>query len=243
MSSETLLADESTSSTDATTTQSAPAQSDEQAASEQQTTVETETPPTEPEAAKPEGEAKAEPAEPEKSKDDKGEVEAEEQHEGAPELYEFDVPKGMPEGFELGELATDAFAKVARELDLPQDKAQSILNSVFPALHKQHEASLKSLEAKFRDLAQNDPRIGGAQFESKLADAKRAVEAFDKNGLAELLNGPWGSHPDVIDVLATAAKAVSEDNFVGGKSGSGSVDYTDDASLGAALARNAAKQQ
>ena len=55
---------------------------------------------------------------------------------GAPEAYEFKSPEGLPEGTEIDTQVLDSYSEVARELDLPQDKAQMMLDKVMPTLHR-----------------------------------------------------------------------------------------------------------
>jgi len=240
MSSEALLATESPQPQDATTTQGEAAQVDTQPAPEQ---TEKPTAPDRKDVAetlypdKPkEGETEAEP----KPEEGEGEEKTEEQPEGAPELYEFEVPDGLPEGFEMDEAVVDALAEVSRELDLSQTNAQKLIDKVWPVIHRRAEEQQTALHEQWNADTRADKEIGGQKLDENLGIAKKALDAFGNDGLRELLNGPLGSHPEVVRFLWRVGQTVSEDKFVGGKQGQASVDPTDRAAVAKVLYPNSA---
>jgi len=159
----------------------------------------------------------------EKKADDKGKPEA-------PELYEFEVPKGLPDEHQLDEQVLDSFAEVARELDLSQSKAQKLLDKVVPTIHRRAMEQQAELHTKWIEAVKTDKEIGGPKLDENLAVAKKAVKAYGNAELQQLLNGPLGSHPEVLRFLVKVGRKVSEDKFVGGNEGQ-SVNLNDEAAM------------
>lgn len=131
---------------------------------------------------------------------------------GAPEEY---ADFTMPDGFQLdadygGELKT-----IAKELNLPQDKAQKLVDlgvkhaqGVVAALKTQQETAI----ARWVDAVRNDPEIGGSNLSTNMATAKKAVVAFGTPELVGLLNETGLSrHPDVVRFMVRVGAAISED--------------------------------
>ena len=174
----------------------------------------TETPTPEPETKPIEGEAKTEDATDE-----------------APVLYEFKVPDGMPEDFEMDKAVFDALAEVSRETKLSQEKAQTLINKVWPVMHRRAEEQQTAVHDQWIAEVKADPEIGGQKLPENLAIAKRAMKAYASEGMQALLNGPIGSHPDVVRFLVKVGQTVSEDSFVGGKEAGKSVDPSDEAAV------------
>lgn len=217
-----LLATDTEQSKDATTTPGDAANVDTQVAPEQQTQVEPET------TSKP---TEDKPAESQTEPEKKGEEKTEDKPEGAPERYAFAVPEGMPEGFEKDPQVFDALADASRELDLTQDKAQKLVNHVLPVLHRRAEEQQAETHDKWIAEVKADPEIGGQRLDENLGIAKRAVVAFASDGMQELLNGPLGSHPEVVRFLVKVGQTVSEDQFVSGGQAGESVDLNDSAAV------------
>lgn len=148
--------------------------------------------------------------------------------QGAPEKYEFKAPEGK--SFDEGVIS--AYSEVAKELNLPQDAAQKILDVIAPKVAERFEA--RQLEAvqqaaqQWQSETTADKEIGGDKLQENLAVAKKALDAFGTPELRKLLgafdakNNPTGTglgnHPEIIRAFLKAGKAISEDKFVpGGK--------------------------
>lgn len=155
-----------------------------------------------------------EPAEP--TKETKEVVE--EKPEGAPETYEFTSPDGFDK---VDAKIHDAYAEAARDLDLPQEKAQGLFSKTMTALHERAVEEQDKKTAEWRKTAEADSEYGGAEFEKNMATAKKAAVELGSEGLRELLNDPngIGNHPEVIRFLFKIGTAVSEDRFVGSGQG------------------------
>lgn len=157
---------------------------------------------------------------------------ASEKPEGAPEVYEFKNPEGTPEGGLIDSNIHDAYAKAARELDLPQKAAQGLFKTTVTALVKRATEEQSRQTDEWVKAAKADSEIGGDKLDENLGIAQKAVKEFGSDGLRELLtakNG-IGNHPEVIRFLFKVGKALSEDRFVGGNTGN-AVDPSDEAAI------------
>lgn len=140
---------------------------------------------------------------------------AEDAPEGAPEAYEdFTVPEGV----ELDTEVLEEFKAAAKELNLPQAKAQLLTDMGVKLANKwatQQAESVASLRTEWVDTVKADKEIGGDKLPENLAGAKKVMDTFGTPELRELLNGPVGDHPEVVRLLVRMSKAISEDTLVG----------------------------
>lgn len=156
-------------------------------------------------------EATTQPAEGEKPEAAKDEAKA----EGAPETYaDFTVPEGLALDTEvLGE-----FAEAARELNLPQDQAQRVVDLGVKMSQKwaeQASAQVQEMQAGWRRDAEADPEIGGDALPQNLATAKKALDAFGSPALKEMIeDAKLGDHPEFIRLLVNVGKSISEDTLI-----------------------------
>ena len=139
--------------------------------------------------------------------------------EGAPEKYEFnskvtDAPNELdPEGL-------TAFGEVAKELDLPQDAAQKVLDKVAPVIQARQAKVLEDVKAGWVSDSQADKEFGGESLNDNLEIAKSSLNAFGTDALKSLLQeSGLGNHPEVIRFMYRAGKAISEDSYVGNSEG------------------------
>ena len=175
----------------------------------------------------------ADQGDPDGSKDGKeGEGDGEgEEGKGAPEQYgDFTLPEGM----EMDTPMLQSFSDAAKELDLPQEGAQKLVDlyvSKMTELAEQSAQQMAEMRLQWRNEVRQDPK-----HEETLGFAKRAVNRFavDKAaGAKELLSGNnWmGDNPQIISFLANIGRAISEDTFVEGIGGGGNTRPTDAASV------------
>lgn len=136
---------------------------------------------------------------------------------GAPEAYEDFT---LPEGVSLEPTLLEEFKGAAKELNLPQEAAQRVVDiaAKIPGLFEQAQAQqVASIQQGWLDQAKADPEIGGANLKGALADAKRGLDALASPGLSEVLSAfGLAKHPEVIRGFAKLGKLVAEDKFVGG---------------------------
>lgn len=141
--------------------------------------------------------------------------------EGAPEAYEFKVPEGVA----FDDAGLEAFGKFAKEADLPQDKAQALLEKLAPAMQERAKAAVESTKAQWQESSRTDKEFGGDKLTENLAVAKRALDTFGSPELRTLLNeSGLGNHPEIIRAFYRAGKAISEDRVVNGAGGEAPID-------------------
>jgi len=135
------------------------------------------------------------------------------QKPGAPEAYEFKAPEGRE--YDADFLTT--FTEVAKELDLPQDKAQVVLDKLSEKAQERQSAKLEEAKAQWLADSKKDTEFGGDKLEENLGIAKKALDAFGSDLLKALLNDSGlGNHPELIRFFFKVGKAISEDTFMGG---------------------------
>jgi len=139
--------------------------------------------------------------------------------EGAPEKYEFnaevaDAPQKLdPE-------VLTAFGDVAKELDLPQEDAQKVLDKVAPVIQERQAKMLEQVRADWANESQTDEEFGGEALNENLNVAKQALDAFGTDAFKSLLQETgFGNHPEIIRFMYRAGKAISEDSYVGNSEG------------------------
>ncbi len=158
--------------------------------------------------------------------------------EGAPEAYDFKAP----EGAQVDQSVLDTWKDVARELNLPQDKAQMVLDKMMPRIHERtienHRAEVERWAETSRELKELN---SGDGFDANVKIANAAIAKFGSEGLQQLLTGPLGlgNHPELVAFAYRVGKALQPDGFVaGGRTGSaGDPMPTDDASMAKRLYR------
>lgn len=135
--------------------------------------------------------------------------------QGAPENYEFE----LPEGYELNQEVTEEFTAYARELNLPQDKAQAAVSMGVKLLEnaqaKQAEAYAQQVSA-WRNEVTNDKEIGGPALAENLSYAAKVLDTYAPDLRAVLDETGLGNHPAFVKAFVKIGKAISEDRLVGG---------------------------
>jgi len=149
------------------------------------------------------GEAKTEEAKPERA---------------APEAYEFKAPEGV----ELNPALLGEFEGLARELNMPQNEAQAIVERMTPKIQARMQAQQIEIMAQARadwlQQIESDAEIGGAAKQASQASAAKALHQFGTPELRVLLkDSGLEAHPEVVRFFSRAGKAISEDSFVSGR--------------------------
>jgi hypothetical protein len=133
---------------------------------------------------------------------------------GAPEKYE---PFVAPEGTALDATVLTQFEEAARELNLPQDKAQQLIDKMAPAMAQQQAAQMQQLSQDWQAAATADKEYGGDKLAENLAYATKAVDTFASPELKTMLRETGlGNHPELVRFMVRAGKAISEDKIVTG---------------------------
>ena len=128
----------------------------------------------------------------------------------------------MVEGVVLDAPTMRTFEATAKELGLPQDKAQALIDKVAPAMKAQGEAAFESMKATMLTAAKADAEIGGDKFDESVSVAKLAIDAYFTPSFAKFLNDSGlGNHPEMIRGLRKAGLPLKQDGHVPGGSQSG----------------------
>ena len=139
--------------------------------------------------------------------------------EGAPDKYEFN-PKVADAPDELDPEVLTAFGEVAKDLDLPQEAAQKVLDKVAPVIQARQAKVAEQARADWATESQSDEEFGGENLTANLEIAKSSLNAFGTDAFKSLLSeSGLGNHPEVIRFMYRAGKAISEDGYVGNSQG------------------------
>lgn len=133
--------------------------------------------------------------------------------EGAPETYEFKAP----DGHHFDDAVIAQFSEVAKELNLPQDKAQLVLDKMAPALAERQAAAMETVSKEWAEASRADKEFGGDKFDESLATARQGLEKFATPELQKLLTDTsLGNHPEVLRLFTRIGKALGEDTVIPG---------------------------
>lgn len=131
--------------------------------------------------------------------------------EGAPEEY---ADFTLPEGFELDDATKASFKQLAKQHNLSQSAAQGLIDLHTQVVTAALDESRKVVAA-WAEEVRADKDLGGANYDSTLADVKRAMGRFGTPALRELLNSSGlGNHPEVVRFVAAVGKSFKEDSVV-----------------------------
>lgn len=170
--------------------------------------------------AKPEGEAPADKPADEAAKPDAPDV---------PEVYEFKLPDGV----ELDENAAPMVQDLFKELGLPQDKAQAVLDKLLQIdqarqptpeqIEQQQVEAIGALNKSWADECAKLPDIGGDNFNKSLEVTSKVMVKFATDDFRKMLNqSALGSHPEFFKFIHSIGSAMSQDTLEhGGTAGKG----------------------
>lgn len=172
-------------------------------------------PETDPEAPKAEGE------ETDAEKAAKAEAE---QH--APEEYE---PFKLPDNVSLDDGFITEFKSVAKELDLPQGKAQRLaeLGAKMQAdsatrFVTELQSTVDRNAQEWAAAVKKDPELGGDQHAEVMGVAVKALDTFGSPEFKKFLDeSRLGSNPEMVRLLYRAGKAISQDTVTSGRQAAG----------------------
>lgn len=152
-----------------------------------------------------------------------------EKEAGAPEKYEdFKAPQGVS----LDADVVKGFSEVAKELNLPQDKAQAVIDKVTPILAQKQADQIAQTNKAWQEKVKADPVIGGDHLKSTIATAQKALKDFRgadgkfvDEDVAELA-AIAGNHPGLIKILRHFGSVIGEDRSPASKTNAVKQAYT-----------------
>lgn len=135
----------------------------------------------------------------------------------APEKYEaFKVPDGI----QLPAETMTKFEAKARELNLPQGKAQELIDMAtahVSELGKQQETAHLDMVKQWGEQSKADKEFGGAQFDVNMGVAKQAMAKFATPEFRTVLDATgFGNHPEMLRMMVRVGKAISEGEHISG---------------------------
>lgn len=136
--------------------------------------------------------------------------------------YTFELPDGVDEDKEMSAALGSEF----KELGLTQRQAQRLVDKYLEIQSKRAQeeaAGFQRLVADWADQAKADSEIGGANWETTKANARRAVATLGNQKLREYFDATGGgNHPEVIRFMAKVGAMIREDEPAnGGTEGAG----------------------
>lgn len=146
----------------------------------------------------------------ERTAEDTAKAEAEAANQ-IPEEYQFTLPQDMPVDDEI----LNDFKPVAKELELPQGKAQKLVDlyaeKIAPAMMRRQAEAWQKTREDWVATAKADKEIGGDKWDATVQDAMRVVNTVGTPELKEAFNTyGLGDHPELIRTFARMAKYFKE---------------------------------
>lgn len=137
-----------------------------------------------------------------------------------------DIEVTAPEGFEFDEARLTEFKTVAKELKLPKDSAQKLIDLVSKHEKGRLDAYVEQVKG-WADAVKADKDIGGDKLQESSAIARKAIDLGPPE-LKEFLNtSGLGNHPLLFKWAHAIGKAMSEDKVVKGEPAGGSKSQAD----------------
>lgn len=136
--------------------------------------------------------------------------------DGNPEVWELSPSEDLP----IPEENLRSFSAACRGAGLSREQAEKILDW-HKGRFKEDQAFAAQREAKTLEDWRNDiladRDFGGANYRATVADARRALQAFDPDGRlrAFLRESRYQFNPDVIRAAARVGRAMGEHGFAG----------------------------
>jgi hypothetical protein len=124
----------------------------------------------------------------------------------------------LAEGSLLNAKEMDAFEADVRELGLPADKAQKLLDREAERRQAFLDSQLtgfKEQQTGWEKQLEAHPTLGGSKLKESDEHATRFVERFGPKGfLDELKKSGFARHPGLFETLANAGRAMAEDKLL-----------------------------
>lgn len=126
--------------------------------------------------------------------------------------YEFK----MPEGIDLDEDSANEFKAIAKELKLPKDAAQKVVDLAAKREQARADAFVKQVK-DWGEAVKADKELGTPE---NLAACRKTIETFGTPELRTMLEtSGMGNHPEVVRFVTAISKVLSEDKFIAGRDG------------------------
>lgn len=129
-----------------------------------------------------------------------------------------------PEDFPVPAENLKSFSDAAKKLGLSKEQAEGMLawhQSFHNDAMAANEAAMKQTVTAWQKEMAADAEFGGQNSKATLANARKALAAFDEDGKlrALLRNSGYQFQPDIVRVVARVGAAMAEHDFVGNSGG------------------------
>ncbi len=145
---------------------------------------------------------------------------AREEATGTPPTYE---PFQLPQGVEVDLTALEEAQSLFAEARLSQPQAQKLVDLYAGKMNELVQRQISAAESRqtaWVAEVKNDPELGGRRFEQARAAAQKALSRFGTPELRRTLDELWvGNNPQLFRFFARVGQALSEDRYVGARSG------------------------
>ena len=170
-------------------------------------------------AAKAEEERRAALTEEERKAEDDKKAEEAAKNGDAPETYEA---WKLAEGVTLDAGLSDKFIPLAKELNLSQAKAQSVIDfyarEVMPEMQRRQQEQWDNVKTEWGKAALEDKVFGGEKHEQYMHNAGRVMDAFEKEHpehgkalRAEMNEYGYGNSPNMVAFVKWMGQKMGED--------------------------------
>ena len=126
----------------------------------------------------------------------------------------------MPEGVTLDKAMLEVFAPIMKDVGLDQEQAQKLVDAQAAQVQAQQQQMQDSFSEQVEgwlNETKADKVMGGDNFEETAGFASKAIESFGTPELKTLLNETGlGNHPEMVRLMSSVGRAVSEDKPGGG---------------------------
>lgn len=120
----------------------------------------------------------------------------------------------LPDGYTLDEELGNQFKEFCASKNMSSEDAQALLDLQLKLREKESQA-YQAEQASWVEKVKTDKEIGGASFDTNLAVAKQALDAFGTPELKGLLKSTgFGNHPEVIRAFVKIGKATGQDQVI-----------------------------
>ena len=131
----------------------------------------------------------------------------------------------LPEGVTLDKAGLDAFTSIAKEVGVPQEKAQALLDlytakmtDALAGAKAAGDAATQARNAGWQAQVKADPEVGGANLTANLSIAAKVIDQFGGAALRKALNETGaGNNPDIVRAFIRVGKMLSEPTFTRGQ--------------------------
>ena len=129
-----------------------------------------------------------------------------------------------PEGYPISEGALKGLNEVCKSANLNEEQANAVMAYMqgnYTSFMAQQQEAMQAQAKTWIGEFQADKEFGGDKFDASVADAQRALAAFDKSGTVSkmLKETGYGNNPDVLRIFARVGRALGEDQLAGNGGG------------------------